>query len=161
MPLAHGYSRATISKNIRKLRREGYPQDRAVAASLNSARRDAERAGAHPAYLARRRPRRLARRNPTSGVPWKWIGVGAAAGGVVAAGTGYVMQAANNAPMPTPLTTLSNTLTGAGAGAIVAGLATAVMKRRFAPAIAGILVGGAGLAGAFLLSKTPSTAPAA
>jgi hypothetical protein len=48
-PLKRGASRATISYNIRKLRHEGYPQNRAVAAALNNARRTAR--GPLPKYL--------------------------------------------------------------------------------------------------------------
>lgn len=48
-PLKRGASRATISYNIRKLRHEGYPQKRAVAAALNNARRTAR--GPLPKYL--------------------------------------------------------------------------------------------------------------
>ena len=39
MPLAKGSSRKTLSKNIRKMMREGYPQRQAVAASLSTARK--------------------------------------------------------------------------------------------------------------------------
>lgn len=39
MPLKRGSSQETVSKNIRKMMREGYPQRQAVAASLSSARR--------------------------------------------------------------------------------------------------------------------------
>lgn len=74
MPLIQGYSRASVSKNIRTLRHEGYPQKRAVAISLSTARRA--------------RARRRARRNP-AGIAWDWIGgglvVGALTGGSVAA----------------------------------------------------------------------------
>lgn len=39
MPLKLGSSQNTISKNIRKMMREGFPQRQAVAASLTSARK--------------------------------------------------------------------------------------------------------------------------
>lgn len=38
MPLAKGSSPKTVSKNIKKMMEEGYPQKQAVAASLTSAR---------------------------------------------------------------------------------------------------------------------------
>ena len=38
MPLKHGSSQATISKNISEMSRSGYPHDQAVAAALNIAR---------------------------------------------------------------------------------------------------------------------------
>ncbi len=39
MPLARGSSKAVISNNIREMMASGHPQDQAVAASLNNARR--------------------------------------------------------------------------------------------------------------------------
>lgn len=39
MPLAKGKSKKTISKNIKEMKKAGYPQDQAVAASLNQARK--------------------------------------------------------------------------------------------------------------------------
>jgi biotin operon repressor len=43
MPLAKGSSKKTISKNIRKMRKEGYPQKQSVAAALTAARQSRKR----------------------------------------------------------------------------------------------------------------------
>lgn len=43
MPLAKGKSKKTVSKNIRKMMREGYPQKQSVAAALTAARKSRKR----------------------------------------------------------------------------------------------------------------------
>lgn len=45
MPLKRGWSKDTISKNIRKLHREGYPHEQAVAIGLNAAKQSHVLAG--------------------------------------------------------------------------------------------------------------------
>lgn len=43
MPLKKGSSKKTVSSNIRKMMKEGYPQKQAVAASLSTARKSRRR----------------------------------------------------------------------------------------------------------------------
>lgn len=65
MPLKKGYSQKTIAANIAQMRREGYPEDQAIAASLENARRDFFKRfpqGALPYYLKRKDGTRL--KNP-------------------------------------------------------------------------------------------------
>ena len=54
MPLKKGYSRRSISSNIRTERAAGKPQKQAVAIALNTATRAANRAG-KPGKAPRRR----------------------------------------------------------------------------------------------------------
>lgn len=77
MPLKRGGSRKTVSSNIRKLRREGYPQKQAVAISLAHARKTGRGRVPPP-------KRRRARENPGGLLWWVLGGVGLlGAGGLV------------------------------------------------------------------------------
>lgn len=58
MPLFKGYSRKSISKNIRLLRHEGRPRKQAIAIALNTARVSAREAGKRPLWLAYRKKKR-------------------------------------------------------------------------------------------------------
>lgn len=51
MPRIHGYSKATINKNIRAEVRAGRPQKQAVAMAYQTARSAAKQAGKRPAHL--------------------------------------------------------------------------------------------------------------
>jgi hypothetical protein len=43
MPLKKGKSKATVSANIREMRKSGYPEKQAVAAALSTARRSGKK----------------------------------------------------------------------------------------------------------------------
>lgn len=58
MPLRRGYSRKTISANIRELMRSGYPQKQAVAIALKSARKY-RRAGKKTKKVSKKRAKKL------------------------------------------------------------------------------------------------------
>jgi hypothetical protein len=47
MPLKKGKSKKTISKNIKEMKKAGYPQDQAVAASLDTARKSGAKIPKH------------------------------------------------------------------------------------------------------------------
>jgi len=51
MPLKRGYSRSTISKNIRSETRSGTPNRQAIAIAYDVARKAAKAAGKRPAHL--------------------------------------------------------------------------------------------------------------
>lgn len=51
MPLYRGSSRKTVSRNIKRLVHEGYPQKQAIAIALSTARKYAVEHGRRPAHL--------------------------------------------------------------------------------------------------------------
>lgn len=54
MPLKHGWSKKVISDNIRKLHREGYPHEQAVAIGLSKAQHSHVVAGKKAAKTRKR-----------------------------------------------------------------------------------------------------------
>ena len=55
LPLKKGYSKETISKNIKTEMKHGKKQRQAVAIALDTARRSAKKAGKHPAHLKKKK----------------------------------------------------------------------------------------------------------
>lgn len=51
MPLKKGYSKNTMSENIKEMIKGGYPQKQAVAASYSNARKSAKKQKKSPAFL--------------------------------------------------------------------------------------------------------------
>ncbi len=68
MPLKKGYSKKTISENIARMRREGYPATQAVAAAMSTARKAFKRShsGGMRAGPKKKNPGRLGDRNRTN-----------------------------------------------------------------------------------------------
>ena len=63
MPLVHGFSRASVAENIRRLRDEGRPESQSIAIAYREARRAAERAGNQAALARLTRGTDMKRRN--------------------------------------------------------------------------------------------------
>lgn len=83
MPLKRGYSRKTVGENVARMTREGYPQDEAIAASIETGRRAYRRRhprGRYPAHLKSVGPgHRPLKRAPTKyqragKIPRRWKG---------------------------------------------------------------------------------------
>ncbi len=55
MPLKKGKSPATVSKNIREMRRAGHPQKQAVAAAMRTAGKPSKRRRVGPSGATRRK----------------------------------------------------------------------------------------------------------
>lgn len=54
MPLKKGYSRRSISSNIRTEMHHGKPQKQAIAIALSTARKAAKKSGKRPAHLRKK-----------------------------------------------------------------------------------------------------------
>jgi hypothetical protein len=61
MPLLKGKSKATISHNIREMKKAGHPHKQAVAAAMNTAREDGEKRKVKGKAKARRTYKRGSR----------------------------------------------------------------------------------------------------
>ena len=85
MPLMHGYSDKTRSRNIEKLRHEGYPRSQAVAIAYKIQREELRKRHMSSRKLSRRGDRGLAYANPMKGdaitTGLVALGVGAGIGG--------------------------------------------------------------------------------
>jgi hypothetical protein len=150
MPLIHSSSDAARSKNIAKLRREGYPVKQSAAIAYR-VQRDSK---------AERR-RRRGRRNPVHHktakrhVQWKWILGGGAVGGI--ATTGYTLAL----PSPTTQTYLDNGIAGVSGGLILGGIIGGLINRNFGTGAIGVFSGAALLGLGLFMSPNPTPQMAA
>ena len=133
MPLARGSSSKTISKNIRRLRADGYPQKQAVAVAMRKAGKS----------------RRRGRRNPTSttGTALGYLAEAAVVGAVV----GAIFNL--SAPGPSALSGAQSGVALAGIGGLLFGIFD--KKKRDV----GFVTAGVGLGGLVLLSIVSSLIP--
>jgi hypothetical protein len=162
MPLTYGYSDRTRSRNIATLRREGLPENQAVAAAYRIQREELRKHHLPMSRsLARRRHHRrgIARLNPIGKGPvttaLKWLGAGVLVGGL-AGGIGSA-TGATTANLPTGIIGGAASVVGIEVlGGLVVGLASPTYRN---PALATAGIGLAALLITQLVTTTMFAAP--